>query len=101
MVKSFRSVGIASMSRRGFLLATGAIGVSVTIAGKLWGWLKGPETTAADLNTGESTMSIVRQKMTVSGPMPDKVGVGDAIVWNDGSNQLAFHPRRLSASAYL
>ena len=55
---------------------------------------------SADLNTSFRTVEIVGGTATFSGPMPNDVGVGDVLQYNDGSFHLAFIHGRSSATVY-
>ncbi len=57
-------------------------------------------TTATDLNTGSHTVEISGSTATFSGSMPDNIGVGDVLAYNNGSAQLAFIHGRSSATAF-
>jgi hypothetical protein len=57
-------------------------------------------TAAADLNTGSRTVGISGSTATFSGDMPTNVGVGDVLVYNNGSAQLAVIHGRTSATAF-
>ena len=50
--------------------------------------------------SGRETMQLVDGTMITSEEMPLSVGVGDAIVWNDGSDQLAFIHQRASSTVF-
>ena len=57
-------------------------------------------TNTANLNTDSRTVEIVGTTATFSDTMPDNVGVGDALTYNNGSNQLAFIHGRISDTVY-
>ncbi len=57
-------------------------------------------TAAADLNTGSRTVEISGSTATFSGSMPDNIGVGDVLVYDNGSAQLAFIHGRSSATVF-
>ncbi|MFQ5922440.1 MAG: beta strand repeat-containing protein, partial [Anaerolineales bacterium] len=57
-------------------------------------------TTATDLNTSSRTVEISGTTATFSGQMPNNVGVGDVLVYNNGSNQLAFITSRSSSTVF-
>ena len=54
----------------------------------------------ADLNTNFRTVEIAGGTATFSGPMPNDVGVGDVLQYNDGSFRLAFIHGRSSSTVY-
>ncbi len=56
--------------------------------------------TQTDLNTGAATMSIVADVLTASAALLDKVGIGDAITFNDGSDRLAFIHARAGPTSF-
>lgn len=55
--------------------------------------------TATDLG-GAETMQIVGSTMTTTAGLADNIGLGDAIPWNDGADQLAFIHGRTSSTVY-
>ena len=55
--------------------------------------------TGTDLG-GAETMQIVGNTMTTTAALADNIGVGDAITWNDGADQLAFIHGRTSSTVY-
>ena len=57
-------------------------------------------TTATDLNTGSHTVEISGSTATFSGDMPTHVGMGDVLVYNNGSDQIAFIHGRTSATVF-
>ncbi|MGD9307025.1 MAG: LamG domain-containing protein, partial [Desulfobacterales bacterium] len=57
-------------------------------------------TTATDLNTGSHTVAISGSTATFSDSMPTNVGVGDVLVYNNGSDQVAFIHGRTSATVF-
>jgi hypothetical protein len=54
----------------------------------------------ADLNTSARTVEIVGSTATFSGPMPDSVGIGDALTYDAGGARLAFIHGRASSTQY-
>ena len=73
------------------------IGADEVVAMKLY---RSVGTTATDLNTSSRTVEISDTTATSSGSMPDNVGVGDVLVYNNGSNQIAFIHGRTSAKVF-
>jgi hypothetical protein len=57
-------------------------------------------TTATDLNTGSRTVEISGSTASFSGSMPDNIGVGDVLAYNNGSNQIAFIHGRTAATVF-
>ena len=57
-------------------------------------------TTATDLNTSAHNVTISGTTATFAGTMPDNIGVGDALAYNNGSAQLAFITGRTSSTVY-
>ena len=57
-------------------------------------------TNGADLNTTSRTVEITGTTATFSGPMPNNIGVGDVLQYNDGSFRLAFIHGRSSDTVY-
>src|SRR3989338_5322498 len=57
-------------------------------------------TTATNLNTASRTVAISGSTATFSAAMPDNVGVGDALVYSDGTNRLAFIHGRTSSTVF-
>jgi uncharacterized delta-60 repeat protein len=57
-------------------------------------------TTATNLNVSSYTVEISGTTATFAGSMPDSIGVGDALTYNNGSNQLAFISGRTSDTVY-
>jgi len=53
-----------------------------------------------DLNTDLHTVQISGTTATFSGPMSDKIGVGDVLAYNSGGAQLAFIHGRVSSRVY-
>ncbi|MCK4985262.1 MAG: hypothetical protein KAS40_07075, partial [Desulfobacterales bacterium] len=73
---------------------TSAIGCAVTELYRSVG------TTATDLNISSRTLEISGSTATFSGSMPDNIGVGDVLAYNNGSAQLAFIHGRTSATVF-
>ena len=57
-------------------------------------------TNGLDLNTSSRTVQISGNTAVFSGPMPDNVGVGDALTYVSGGNQLAFIHGRSSSTVF-
>ena len=57
-------------------------------------------TTATDLNTSAHNVTISGTTATFAGTMPDNIGVGDALAYNNGSAQLAFITGRTTSTVY-
>jgi hypothetical protein len=55
---------------------------------------------AGNLNTNSRTVEISGSTATFSGDMPDNVGVGDVLTYNNGSAQIAFIHGRTSATVF-
>lgn len=47
-----------------------------------------------------ATMQIIDNTMITSADMPDNVGVGDVVIWDDGSDQQAFIHDRTSSTEF-
>jgi uncharacterized delta-60 repeat protein len=56
--------------------------------------------TATDLNTDSRTAEISGSTATFSGDMPANVGVGDVLVYNNGSDRIAFIHGRTSTTVF-
>jgi hypothetical protein len=56
--------------------------------------------TAGNLNTDSRTVEISGSTATFSGDMPNHVGVGDVLAYNNGSNRIAFIHGRSSATVF-
>ena len=74
-----------------------SLNVTVTVPATLY---RSVGTNSGNLNTAPETVEIIGTTATFSGAMPDNIGVGDSLSYNNGSDQLAFITGRSSFTVY-